>query len=53
MELSKTKLIENLAFWQILDCHKVSRLNLQTTIKDPQILEATDFIIDEVKERKN
>jgi hypothetical protein len=53
MNLSKTKLIKSLAFWQILDCHKVSRLNLQYTLIDPQKLEARYFYMDELKERKN
>ena len=45
----ETKLIKALPFWKILDCHKVSRINLQHTLIDPQKLEPNDFIFDTSK----
>lgn len=45
-DLSPSKLIKNFPFWKLLDCHKVSRINLQHTLIDPQKLESSDFIFD-------
>lgn len=43
IKMIKTIIIKDLGFWLILDCHRVSRLNLMNTLPDPQKLESIDF----------